>query len=226
MFGSLIFVVMVSVGVLAHAGGDELGNGGDVLVHVENGRAVYEVLDLYEGRMLRGFEPRKSLMKPNGNLEELMALLEAKDPSRACLYKTWLKDFKNERELDRTSLTNIHDEGPVYIPDGYKLVQTVIQDSDAFKRGNPRYYIDKKIFNRMDEFNRAAMVVHELIYREGLTMNRPSFKNSVRVRYFDAFLFSKQVLKVSRATYEQVCEASGLPTTENYCDLSHPIYKK
>src|SRR5437868_2727749 len=156
----------------------------------------------------------------------MLSLLKTKDSARACLYSSWAKDFVRERELLRYSLTDIQDEGTIYNPFGYRLAQAIIQDSGAFNRGNPRYYVDEAIFNHLNNLERSALIIHELVYREGRLINPEHFKNAMGVRFFNAFLFSQQLLQVTDKNYKTYCQALGLPTTEDYCDPNHPIYKK
>ena len=193
---AFVAFLIVSISGLnsARAGGNEVGNGGDIFVCAnQTQRAI--LVDLYEAQL----DGRKLDFGPN-NLSYKEKVLYTLDrwstisPLRMEQYEKWLSEFENEtRFIPGIELPNVPDEGIIAKPQGCELAQIVIQLSDrdlgtAYKR----YTVSKDLWDLLDENNRAALVLHELIFREAILANKPV---SMRVRFLNGLLLSNTDIK-------------------------------
>lgn len=148
-------------------GGDRVGNGGDVVVC---GKRV-ELLDIYEAR-ISGYEIKKPVGKTYQ--EMIKSLLQTNllpiQPKRAAKYLKFLETFENEAQfLPGINLSDVGDAGMVAIPIGCIPDQIAIQLSDDERpAGKKRYTVNLDLWNKLDEFNKMALVLHEIIYREAI----------------------------------------------------------
>lgn len=175
------------------AGGDWIGNGGDLLRCAQSGTAKveFELLDYYEGRYYRGLQPD---LGPQGTsfddkVKYVLKRLERRNPSRGALYRSWYQTFFNEtRFFLEGRIVEIPDTGPVVIPEGCSIQQIAAQLPDEqILPGDHRYTIDLNLWNQISEETRAGLVLHELVYREAITNLQ---MNSKRVRYFNEYISS------------------------------------
>lgn len=117
---------------------------------------------------------------------KLIDRLASMDPSRAALYQSWLQSFKSESQFVSGTFAKTPDLGLVVIPDGCTVEQAVVQQQPSVVNAF-RYLINQKLWNELDADNKAALIVHELIYREFITTPTQEF-SSERIRYFNAFI--------------------------------------
>ncbi|NJL24533.1 MAG: hypothetical protein HC902_04770, partial [Calothrix sp. SM1_5_4] len=73
------------------------------------------------------------------------------------------------------------------LPHGCRTRQIAIQREPLFPR-SPWFIVAKDLWNKLDEFNRAALVLHEALYRIGV---RNGLTDSVGVRYLVGMFFSE-----------------------------------
>lgn len=149
------------------AGGDRVGNGGDVIVC---GNKV-ELLDVYEAKM-----SNHTLYRPVGKdykqmfQDIIQKHLSTLQPKRSARYLTNLNTFESEAQfLPGIELNDVDDGGMVAIPKKCKLKQIVIQLSDDERpAGKPRYTVSLDLWKKLDDFNKAALALHEIFYREAI----------------------------------------------------------
>ncbi len=149
------------------AGGDRVGNGGDVVVCGDR----VELLDLYEARV-KGHKPLT--LESDTHEEMLKEVIERRiqqlQPLRAKRFRDYGEEFfKESIILPGIELSDVDDAGLAVIPRGCKLEQIVIQLSDAdIPPGGHRYTISQDLWEKLDEFNKMALMLHEVIYREAI----------------------------------------------------------
>ncbi len=159
-------------------GGDRVGNGGDVVVCGDR----VELLDLYEARV-KGHKPLK--LESDTHEEMLNEVIERRihrlQPLRAKRFRDYGEEFfKESIILPGIELSDVDDAGLAVIPRGCKLEQIVIQLSDAdIPPGGHRYTISQDLWDQLDEFNKMALMLHEVIYREAI-LNRTGRSMIVR----------------------------------------------
>lgn len=174
---AVIFLIILSLNAFA-GGGDGIGNGGDVVVC---GNKV-EMLDLYEARFNGAVVDLGK--KDQDHMVKVNHILNRKNefqPTRIKQYLEWAKSFKKEARFVRDrELEDIDDAGVTILPRGCVLKQIAVQVSEPeILRGAPRYVVDQDLWERLDESNKAVLVLHEILYRDGIRHNQ---QNSMRVR--------------------------------------------
>ncbi|MGE3609701.1 MAG: hypothetical protein AB7I27_08975 [Bacteriovoracaceae bacterium] len=171
-------LISILLGVNAWAGGDVIGNGGDVVVCGDK----VEMLDFYEAKV-KGLS--LDLGSKDLNYEEKIKYVLNRNrtlqPRRVEMYLGWLSTFKQEASFQKgIELQDVADSGLVVIPKGCKLEQIAIQlDDETVNNDYSRYTVNQDLWEKMDENNKAILVLHEIIYREGIQSN---LGNSMSVR--------------------------------------------
>ncbi|MDG0815088.1 hypothetical protein [Bdellovibrio svalbardensis] len=162
------------------------GNGGFVLLC--QGQQP-QVLDLYEASTRFNLPPVPTKSTETlAKASELISRLSGIDSHRAKLFKDWLDGFLGTASFVGGSFAKTPDLGAVLIPDNCQLEQVIVQQQPSVVN-NYRYLINSKLWNQLDPDNQAALIVHELIYREFISTPSQEF-SSERVRYFNAFIHS------------------------------------
>ncbi len=192
------FLLCISFSALA---ADEIQNGGDIIACPGLEVPVYRSLDLYEGKMVYNLEP--ALIQQNDYrviVSQLIDRIAKFDLNRAKMYRVFLKNFESEVQMvPGSEFGNIKDEGFITLPEGCELRQAAGQFRTPTPEGI-KYIFNTAIWNEMSHSTRAALVMHELVYREALLpKNGP--KTSAKVRYFTAFIHSKKMLSGSYQDY-------------------------
>lgn len=175
---------------------DVVGNGGDVV----NCPNSVTMLDLYEGESIRKIIPDVSLtgVDEKVTVENALNRMRAFDPVRADVYQQLANEFWQEVSfVPNASLVDIPDSQHVAVPHGCKIEQVAIQIKPKFPE-DPRYIVDKSLWDRMPTLDRASLILHEIIYREALELKQ---KNSKRARYFNSILSSVGLPTFSGASY-------------------------
>jgi hypothetical protein len=187
MFKQLLALVLLVTSVSAYAGGDRVGNGGDVVVC---GNQV-ELLDIFEARL----NGHTFYHPPGSDYKEMLKnVLERNlkeiQPKRYKRYSNYLETFESEAVFyPGIQLNDIDDAGMVTLPTGCKLEQIIIQLSDNERPpGKKRYSVSLDLWNRLDEFNKMALTFHEIIYREAIEY---ASSNSMVVRLMVAELLDE-----------------------------------
>jgi hypothetical protein len=157
---------------------DRAGNGGDAKVcyDTENAIVSVEMLDIYEGREM--FQPPvlPVLESLGQNEYEIAAAavdrLPDFDRSRKAKLKEWIANFERESvRLNGITLVDLDDSQHILVPDGCKIEQIAWQNEPQFSR-DPRYKIDNDLYSKMSgPADRAALVLHEVIYREAVSLH-------------------------------------------------------
>jgi len=165
-------------------GPDLIGNGGDAVVcrSAEGAIVSAEVLDLYEARRIHDRNPNvDGDQSVEGVLAEIRSNLDAHETLLNETLKAYSDSFIDESLfLDDVELTDINDSDHIIVPNGCKVEQVVIQNTpDEF---NPkRYTVNNEIWSSFDNLNKAAMILHESLYRIFLDNRRANDSKIVRL---------------------------------------------
>lgn len=192
------FLLQLSLALISSfslAGGVTIGNGGTGVICYNGGAPngiKVQMLEYYElglsGRSLKfnhNLDNYKDIIIENLNRWESVA------PKRVALYKQWLNDFENESLfVSNNYFTPVNDTGTIAIPFGCELATLAFQrpQEDLFP-GVKRYTINSDYWNVMIPTQKAGLVMHELIYREGIVVQH---KTSFPTRYFNSYLASAE----------------------------------
>lgn len=182
----------------AFATGGEHGNGGNVLVCEQNGVTTVTLYDYYE------WEQRGWQLDLAGNTyeEKLQAAFEriAKyNPTRSALYSIWFEGFQETRSTEFTDydLVEIPDIGAGTVPPGCHI-KTAAQQRMRPLPGDKRYLVDNKLWNLMNETQRAGLVLHEMIYREAALLGH---QDSATTRYLNGLFASSIFAEIDYRGY-------------------------
>lgn len=187
-----IIILILIASSIALGNAKVIGNGGNVVICKNNLDEItkIELLDYYELRLNgRELSLNTNLNSFEDILNDLFERWMPFAPKRMSLYKKWLSEFSNEAGLfDNIVIPNVPDTGAIAIPNECELKTIAFQkqDSEIFP-GVKRYIISKDIWNFMSKEQRAGLVLHELIYREGIQVGHTT---SFPTRILNAYLSS------------------------------------
>lgn len=180
---------------LCLAGGVTIGNGGTGLICAKDSVSTkirVQMLEYYE-LTLTG-----ASLKLNSNLSDYKDIIKENlarwmpvAPQRVKQYQSWLSTFEQESLFISDSyFPPINDTGTIAIPFNCELQTLAFQknEEDLFP-GVKRYTINKDYWDLMEPVQKAGLVMHELIYREGITSGH---KTSFPTRYFNSYLASAE----------------------------------
>jgi uncharacterized protein YdhG (YjbR/CyaY superfamily) len=171
-----------------------VGNGGDaVFCPSPSGSSALphvELLDLFEARSLRGIQEVPS--SGMSHLEVLSRVLNDVKRRMPNVAESWRYEmdffFKNVRFLQGQRLVDVPDSMHVAVPGGCELRQLAIQREPVLP-GDMWYTVDQDLWDLLSENHKAALVLHEVLYRRGLAQGA---SDSATIRYLVALLLADQ----------------------------------
>lgn len=210
----IVSLLLLGVGQTALANNwYDRGNGGFVL---SCGDQPLVVLDVYEAQK-RYFYVVKHSEKADviEKATEIISRLAPLDPVRAQLYTDWLKNFYQESQiLTDTEFMETPDLGLVKKPKECNLEQVIFQ-RDSSRLNSARYIINEKLWHRLDSDHKAALIIHELIYRDFLSgMSLES--TSERIRLFNGIILGDKLTGVTLQEYIRMLQDDLHLSTYNY----------
>ena len=190
-------ILLLVCGAAAQAN-DRIGNGGGVIVCPNgSGGFNYELLDLYMARtqfhLVADFAGAQG--KPYEEIvDAVLSRFAILSPKRAAKYRDGFNNFLANTEFKAgVKLVFIPDTGSQDIPSSCELLQVAVQKNiNDILPGEKRIVVAKDIWDQMDEENKAALVLHELIYGELMD----TVPNARYVRYFNGHLLAQNFLQV------------------------------
>ena len=198
----IVFALTMLVSSLSFAGGEwyEKGNGGFILqcpVKANQTLDLFELQDRYKTSMTLDTDHAGSVKE---RVEYLLAKIERLNSNRAAKYRMWFASYEQEAEyVPNIQFDRLGDLGLVRIPDVCNLAQVIFQREPGILN-SARYTVNKKLWETLTVLDQAALVMHELIYRE--FVSSPNFhQTSERSRYFNALVNSKEILKMPLEKY-------------------------
>lgn len=174
-----------------------IGNGGDV-VACSNGKN--ELLDVFEAREMRSIPLLigDNKLTVDERMDLLFARIQRLDPNRANQYRAWYRDFINETLFKAgTVLVDVPDSDHLALPGGCEIKQVAIQREPSFPE-DKRYVVDRDLWNTLDNSNRAALILHEFIYRDAV---KERHEDSQNTRYFNSYIFSGKIADFTMKEY-------------------------
>lgn len=209
IFQQLIFLGILFFSFSGIAGGGHVvGNGGYVLECHFNDVTKWLSYDLQEGMILNQLAPKYSSAKSyQEKANNILNRIQKLNPFRSKLYKEWLLKFENESQFLELNidLVNIPDISVGVIPKNCQLRQAVVQISSP-ANGENRYLINSTLWRHLDENQKAALVLHELIYREAISEEN-RHQNSIQVRKFNQWLHSGKLEKMTVQQYIELIQS-------------------
>lgn len=222
-FTLLLFIVPLSCFA---GGGHTVGNGGVLLKCLEDDRVYYKSYDLAELSILTSEKPLYSDKK--NYLEksyDIIGRLTKINPNRKALYESYVHSFLKEAHflprgvrLDRTE-----DIAFGLFPKNCEIVQAIVQkDLDLVVPGK-RFIIDVDIWDALDENTKAALVVHEVIYREALEPQN-GHTHSIYTRKLNQLLHSTHFSELTLEGYHNFLYTNHFSTADAQNGISISLF--
>jgi len=208
----LIYILLFLSSGFANAG-TSVGNGGLVVSCLsESGHQQLRLLDFVEAEIRWKLTINEKLIgqSPFEIVSSVIDKMFVFDPARANMLRLRLKSFVSESDfMENIELSRTDDEHNILVPKNCLILQAVVQVTPLFPEER-LYNISADIWKQMDQqpIEQAGLVMHELLYREGIELGQT---NSKRVRYFTAALFSTKFDEFSHTNYLQLLESVGFP---------------
>lgn len=187
----MFLFIWVLFSINAYAG--EVGNGGDVVVCKDsNGKLKsIELLDVFEARLdSRNIDLGWPDDSPMVKIREALSPLGFLDND---LYRALTNEaktfYKNSKFVDNIVLTDIPDSDELMIGKGCELQQIAINRGGNRLPGQSKYVISNDLWKLLDNDNKAALILHEIIY--DYFKENFNHTNSIVSRYFNGYLFSR-----------------------------------
>lgn len=183
----LFYVLMLASRALA---GGEAGNGGDVIIY-KDGRV--EVLDHYEAKKYGTVDlPGATVQEKVFNALERLKTGGYSCPEKMEQFKLWFSTFeKDARRLKNITLLDIPDSQHILLPAKSEIHQIVVQ---IFPKApwEKRYIINQDLYERLDDDNKATIILHELIFRT-VVDGYASTSNSISSRNLNAAIITNKI---------------------------------
>lgn len=192
----------------AFRGNTDGGGGRGVVCYDNNNNIVsVELLDLYEGKILEGLNPIQSKKSIVEILDQVIDNdINSQDEFRGQSLNYTKQLMKSFRFLPTgVRLKPIDDSGEIYVPASCKIEQL------ANMQGINRVFIVKDFWDKMNNVNKAALVMHEYIWATHRFAGRKLSKRARRTtaRYFaDNYTFTQ--VNPTSSLGKVVCSSSNL----------------
>jgi len=214
-FLKFFFFLFIFPTIVCAAGGDEKGNGGNLVICRDPlGKiARVELLDYYEAKVMRGMKLLSSEANFNEILSQILENLGKINPGQAKKYQEKASTFfENAKFYSGVQFVNIDDSLHIFLPKGCAVEQVAVQKKPQFPEDR-LFNINKDLWDLMSEMDRAGLILHEIIYSELLTLGQ---KESTRTRYFNASMARGDFSNISPKAYHELAKLVGLDGYMNY----------
>jgi hypothetical protein len=230
---NISLIVIFLSAQLSFASGSTIGNGGNLIVCTDPSGKINTV------QLLDYFELEQNGGKLNINTElptyeemllDIFNRWRNVAPIRMKQYTSWLQNFSSEAGFySGVQIPPTEDTGVISIPKGCTIQPGAFQRPDSqLLPGVKRYIINKDLWDLMSDEQKAGLVLHELIYREGIIAGHSS---SFSTRYFNGYLAAanSDPEKYSYIVYQMPLnwvEIGGGPvmTIGHYLESGGPAY--
>jgi|GEM_PF-3134519 len=209
-FGAFLLALgFVCVGVVAFAGhGDSMGNGGTVMVckdHIVS-------YDIYEGQVQRGLFPQMGAANLDylQKVEMVLSRIPAQNAELREQLENYFAEFQNQSMIGNFDLVPVDDAGQLVIEPGCQIHQAAVQ-REPVTSNDKRYLLDQKIWQQLDNDSKAALVLHEIVYRMTISQGHTT---SVGARALNSYLMDSRVLAQQPCIFTSLLEDLHLATMD------------
>ena len=196
------FLIILNLFVLnLHAGGNEVGNGGDAVVCKSKDKIEsVELLDFYEHRVQEGHEIiDDNSLEPIQQVQKILKHLNTLSPRLSAQYQKGLRSFMEKNSfVENAKLIDIEDSKHIVLPRNKDCTIQQIAIYNKNKKSSKEFVVDKTLWDQMNTTNQAGLILHELIYQH---FSRLGEKDSIKARQINAFLFDKDFQKVTPSKF-------------------------
>lgn len=192
----LILIFLVSTNIFA---GNEVGNGGDgVWCSKKNS---LELLDYYEAESLHRFTFEFPSETDAYQLAaKILDNFSKWDQKISSQYSRILSNMRQRsRFLKDVDFRDIKDSFEIAIPKDCELKQIAIQQKSPSKN-EVEFYFHQDLWDKMKVEHQAGLLLHEIIYEHFALLGE---SNSIKVRYFNSFIASKELKAMTVDDYKK-----------------------
>lgn len=158
-------------------------NGGYVVSCLNQPTVTLELAEAKEEGISVQYSPARSYQT---KVSDLIARIRPVNSQKALKYTQWLKQWPQQiRWKSSFALEGPNDQGEMELGRGCRLKIAIVQTNES-RFGIQQYDIDSLVWGSLDENQKAALVMHEFIYRDVLEENPES--NSFEVRFINKAL--------------------------------------
>jgi hypothetical protein len=218
----LLFFATILFMSLSSFAGDEVCNGGDVVVCPDGS---VRLLDLIERGIFYGLSPLSEEFSLSAtrspqlqyHLQEILAPLQGVAPEiHECLnsYLENDKFFAETRFVSSVEFVDVKDEIAYAVPKNCHKEQVAMQFKVVKPYSGYRYFINEDLWKKMNDFQRASLVIHEVILRNFL-LNPQWTGDTTAVRYLTGFMISQEAAKMSPERFKSVLEGVSFTCTKS-----------
>jgi hypothetical protein len=199
---NIVFISILFTCSLSWSSGNRVGNGGDVIKCAK----ITQLLDIYEGEIkLKKF---KSTEKYKEIITAVLSNLQRLNPNQAKQYTKRFDEMTMEIEFrSDIELTDIKDEKNIFKAKGCKLLQIAVRRNEISK-DTKRFVIDEDLWKELNETNKAALLLHELIYEHLYKLGEV---DSQKARILNAYLFSAKANEEGPKEYWELVRSLKVP---------------
>lgn len=210
ILGSLMLIALTTLTPKAEGTGNETGNGGNVVLCLKNGAiSSVELLDYYEATTYWGFhlDLGELMLDPLQKVHNVLERARRFHPETADELEKRAQGFFDDAILvSGVELTPVDDAGQYFLPVGCSLKQIAVQRPKEFPQ-DKTFLINKDIWDRLDNDQKAGLILHEIAYEKLLHEPTPfglksdQYPRDSRIaRYFNALISSSEYESL---TFEQ-----------------------
>lgn len=188
----LVLIAALAIASQASAG-FRRGNGGHVLMCDSKVGKAYSLLDMYEATNRYHYTLEFATQGDEfQRAQQIIDRIKDINPTRYQLYSQWLSAFASEASyMEDMKFVDVPDLGVAFIPKNCRVQQMIMQ-VDPIQPQDKRYTIDQSLWRRLDVNQRAASIVHELIYREAISFEN-QHPHSEFARALNGFMHSSRM---------------------------------
>lgn len=191
-----ILISILSLSINLNAEG-VVGNGGNIIVCKDTSSLNHnKLLELYEMDLVYGYTSNKSLMQKN-ETEQVHSIITEKLIKHQSKFSLFIKEYLSRFDEDKLVIgdrfSDSNDAVDAIYPENCEL-ETVV-----YQRNSWPYYVLSPSWFFLNSYNRAALSVHEVIYRFALEENSELI-SSKAVRNVTAYLFSNEFMRAKNYT--------------------------
>lgn len=189
--------------LLAYAG-DEIGNGGDLVVCQDVNANIKSatILDYYEARHREiSLDLGSDELMPMQKVElALNRLFEKNNFFANQLRQKAQTFFQNANIMPNIDLTDIPDGQELFLEHGCSIAQIAINRKVIFPQ-DKKFIISKDLWDLLDNNNKAGLILHEIIYDYFI---QHGHTNSRSARYLNSLISSNQFENYSLEEYQDL----------------------
>ena len=190
------------------------GGGGNALLCKDGARFSITLLDVYEAKEL-GLKIESKHTDFKEIIKDALDNLKSVSPTRAAIYKAHidkilLSDIRlsDTQWVENKVMPVIDDVKLATFPHNCLLIQAAVQRPlvQSTVPNAKTYIINSDVFNLLSPIDKAALVLHEVLYRESIYAGH---ENSVFARHLVGIIMSDEIKKYTLTTFNEQYVKNG-----------------